>query len=93
MGKAVYVTNLSLFGILLFHKAPWSAISCRGTSPKWEAVAICNSVTLQTSKTTAVRTLIDSFDFENGADGESCHLHDQRPRSVHVERQPHTVAL
>ena len=47
MGKAVYVTNLSFSGILLFHKAPWPAISCRDTSLKREAVAICNSVTLQ----------------------------------------------
>ena len=73
MDKAVYVTNLPLFGILLFHKAPRPAISCRGTLPKREAVAICNSVTSQNFENN--RKDFDSF--EKSADSESCHLHDQ----------------
>ena len=48
--------QLSFFGIYLLQSAPWPAISCRGTSPKREAVAICKSLILKTLKTT-VRTL------------------------------------
>ena len=91
MGKAVYVTNLSLSGIFLFHKAPWPAISCQGTSPKREAVAICNSVTLQTLKTT-VRTLTP-LTLKTALIIVSHATFMINTRSVHVERQPRTVAL
>ena len=88
MGKAVYDTNMSLSGIFFFHKAPWPAISCQGTSPKREAVAICNSVTLQTLKTTAgTLTLKTALIIVSHATFMI------NTRSAHVERQPRTVAL
>ena len=92
MGKAIYVTNLSLVGIYLFHKAPWPAISCRGTSSKRETVAICNSVTLQNFEKQTARTLTP-LTLKKSADSESCHLHDKSTLCSREAATAHCCAM